>query len=142
MQGSTVTVVAVPFPSRSFISKIVIEQYDGEPANFTIDMFNHNVVEEGGGLSESVGAPGYVGPVPERLYKLGPTLSSDSPGVLEYFSDSATGGHGLGFFSQEDPPAGRQGFNVRKIYVRLTVQGNGEKKFAMCIGGEAQIAGV
>lgn len=148
LAGQTRT-IRVQFPARSFISKVVIEQYLGTLVNFTTELFNHRDAMEGTEESSSASDAESSGPVPLRLYKVGPALPSNGPGYLEYFSDSATGGHGLSFFSQDGPAAGRQGVVQRTLYVRITVPESGDptqdaedKRFALIIGGEIQIAGV
>lgn len=142
VEGSTAIVVPVKFPSRSYIDKILVEQTDGELANFTVELFNHPVAEEGGndGLSVSGSQPGFLGNIPEACFFVG-SRTSASPGRLRYLAEEV-GGRGYAFFSQVrnrgqvGTPSGRNVGNDRTLYVRITVQGNGPKTFAMVIGGE------
>jgi hypothetical protein len=141
IEGSTSRVVSVSFPSRSYIDKILVEQTDGDLASFTVDLFNHPVVSEDDGLQSVSGSqPGFVGNIPEACFLVG-SRSSASAGRLRYLAEEV-GGRGYPFFSQvrnrgaAGSPSGRDIGNTRRLYVRITVQGNGPKTFAMVIGAE------
>jgi hypothetical protein len=133
IQGGDARVVAVDFPSRTSVSKIIVVQYDGVLADLTVALYNHVSVLEGTEMSDTVGSE--TGPIPPDCYRVTPDLHG-SNGKLIYFSDTATGGYGFIFYSQDRQPPGRQLGNVRKLYVKIAPQGSGAKKFALCIGGE------
>lgn len=137
--GQTIT-LKIDFPARSFISKVVVAQMAGALDDFTVELFNHADALEGTQASDSSSAE--TGDrVPLDCYRVCNPLTG-SGGKLLYFSDEATGGHGLLFYCQDTPRADRQGQNGRNLYVRVTPSGAGAKKFALCVGGEAQVAGV
>jgi hypothetical protein len=131
IQGGGPTTVVVEWPSRSVISKVVVIQTDGVLTDFTVELFNRNVVR---GVSDSDSTPPDVGAIPEECYAVGPVFNGVN-GVLKYFSDAATGGYGLAFYNQDPTAPGRQGVRPRKLYVRISPAGGGLKTFAICIGG-------
>lgn len=131
--GATET-FTIDFPSRSVISKIIVIQTDGTPANFSVVLFNNAIAAGGTDQSESVGD--YQGDLPPDLYRVTPTLSATA-GKLLYFSETSNGGHGFVFFNQDkDTMANRLG-NPHKLYLQITVPGSsGDATFAVTIAGE------
>lgn len=128
-------VFTIDFPSRSVISKIIVIQTDGVPANFSTILFNNLIAAGGTDQSESVGD--YQGLLPPDLYRVTPTLTASS-GSLIYFSETANGGHGFVFFNQDkDTMANRLG-NPHRLYLQITVPagGGGNCTFAVTIAGE------
>lgn len=132
VNGGIPKVFRVSIPSRCFIDKIICRQTGGEAVNFTLQIFNHESLAYGSQVSDSLGAE--LGPIPEECYAVTPVLASSEAGKLNYFSDSATGGFGFPFYSQDKPSAKRQGRNPTTAYVRITPEGAGEKIYALCIG--------
>lgn len=138
VNGGETSCFELHFPSRAWINKIVIEQYEGDLEDFVATLFNHENACQGNSGSDSVGTE--QGPAPARLYKVTPGLASNAPGYLEYFSEtSASGGHGFVFCSQDKvsnrPMEARLG-QPRVIYLQIKPEGSGEKKFAVVLGGE------
>lgn len=128
--GDTEVWVELDFPSRAFVSKVVVTQQGGTDA-FSVELYNSKRVRDAL-LPAGVAA---------RHYKVGPTMAGVS-GVLEYFSDSATGGHGFSFYSLDAPDATRiQGVGQRKLYVRIFLSGaaGADKTFCVSVGGEQQV---
>lgn len=134
--GGQSKTVLVDFPARSFISKIVVVQRDGAVDDFTVELFNHADALEG---TEASASDASGEKVPLDCYRVCSPLVGTG-GRLLYFSDEATGGHGLLFFCQDTDPD-RRGQVKRNLYLRITPAGAGNKTFAFCIGGESQIAG-
>lgn len=135
-EGTVPTVWVIEFPGRCEIVKLVIAQYQGTPAQFTAELFNHNIVAEGTGVSASdsdtdtdVGES-ETGPYPEAIFKIGPTLTSDAAGVLEFFGDADNR-----YFayteskSEHEQQLGRD----RRLYIRITPQGSGTKVYGLAI---------
>lgn len=137
VQGGHTRTFEVDFPSRAIISKIVAKQMTGTPGAFDLTLFNHPITMEPAGQSESDSEGSETGKIPEECYQVTPKLTSDGTGLLVYFSDEATGGHGFAFFNQERPQPPNQKGNRRKLYVRITATGSGPKTFAFCAGGES-----
>lgn len=141
--GGETETLTVPFPPRSLISKVVVIQTAGAMDGFTVELFNHVDSLEATKLSESSSDPETHASIPLDCYRVGSPLSVPSgQSRLFYFSDEATGGHGLLFFCQDSPRADRRGQNMPNLYLRITPNGSGSKTFAFCIGGESQLGGV
>ena len=136
VRGGETAVFAIEFPSRSWINKIVVQQYDGVLENFVVELFNHGSVMTSHGKSQSDSIGPERGIVPQACYLIGPPLASSSPGTLALFISTTAGGPGLGFFSQDDFEPGREGVRGHKIYVRITVGGTGDKHFCLVLGGD------
>lgn len=132
--GGQDTCFTLDFPSRAVISKIIIKQLSGAPVDFTATLYNKQHACDGSAGSDSLGET--RGVVPSELYKVTPDLGSDSAGYLEYFSDTSSGGHGFVFFNQDNDPNDRRLGNPRKIYLKLSPQGSGDKEFAIALAGE------
>jgi hypothetical protein len=137
--GQTRTII-VKIPPRSFISKLVVVQQTGGIAGFTVEMFNHADALEGTQQSES-SSDADGDKIPLSCYRVGSPLVELTDELL-YFSDEATGGHGLAFFCQDAPRADRQGQHQGNLYIRITPGGSGAKTFALVVGGEQLISGV
>lgn len=137
VMGGTSHVVELPFPSRSRVTKIVVEQTDGVVVGFDVDLFNHAGAARGNNQSESDGAE--TGRIGAHCYRVANTLHG-SGGLLAYFSEESTGGAGWAFVSQDPPDAtrGNRG-NQRTLYVRISAQGSGAKTFSLCVGGESSV---
>lgn len=128
--GASEVWAEIPFPSRTFISKVVVSQTSGGTDGFIVDLFNSKLPRDG-----------LPAGVPERQYKIGKAMAGIT-GVLEYFSDTETGGHGLSFFNLDTPPATRfKTVGERILYVRIKLSGaaSGAKTFCVSVGGEAQV---
>lgn len=130
----------VNWPSRSFISKVVVVQTSGNIDGFTVELFNHVDAMEGTERSDS-SSDSDGDKIPLDCYRVGSPMTTDDDKLL-YFSDEATGGHGLQFYCQDVDRADRRGQKQPNLYMRITPSGSGAKTFAYCIGGESQIAGV
>jgi len=132
--GATET-FTIDFPSRSVISKIIVIQTDGVPANFSTILFNNAVAADGTNQSESVGD--YQGLLPPDLYRVTPTLTATA-GKLIYFSETANGGHGFVFFNQDKDTMPNRLGNPHRLYLQITVPagGGGNCTFAVTIAGE------
>jgi hypothetical protein len=128
-------VLEFAWPDKSVISKIIVVQTDGVAENFTVVLYNHSQVMTGEATSDSEDP---VGKIPDDCYRVTDDIVSPTPGKLLYFSDRATGSYGFVFKSQEDL-AGRQGQSVRKVYLKITPAGSGNKKFAVTIGGMKEV---
>lgn len=133
--GATPEIIEFAWPDKSVISKIIVVQTDGVLENFTVALYNHSQVLTGSPTSDSE-TP--VGKIPDDCYRVTDDIASTAVGRLLYFSDRATGGYGYMFKSQEDL-AGRQGQSARKVYVKITPAGSGNKKFAITIGGMKEV---
>lgn len=134
--GGDVACFELAFCSRAIITKIIVEQTEGIAAQFKVTLYNKSGVCEGNSASDSEADP-FVGPLPPRLFKVTPELSSLSAGILEYFADSSTGGAGFTFFNHDKNPDNMRARigNARSIYLKLDVSGTGVKKFAVAIAG-------
>lgn len=126
--GGSSVCVPVDFPSRSIISKIICIQNNGTPVAFTIDIFNSENACQG--LSESDSEGSDTGGLPPDLYRVTPTLNSQSAGRFLYFTDK-DGGVGYEFFSQDHSRLG----NKRKLFVKISPEGSGPKEFTLALGG-------
>jgi len=135
ISGGDTKTVEVIFPSRGYISKVVVQQTNGAEANFTVELFNHKDALEGTESSAS-DSEGDQGKIPLSCRRVGPVLNSDSLGILEYFSESRTGGAGFMFCNMDTPIANRK---VGKLYVRITPGGAGEQTYALTVGGESAL---
>lgn len=133
--GATPVIVEFQWPDKSVISKIIVVQTEGVAENFTVALYNHSQVMTGEATSDSESP---VGKIPDDCYRVTDDIASTTAGKLLYFSDRATGGYGYMFKSQEDL-AGRQGQSARKVYVKITPGGSGNKKFAITIGGMKEV---
>lgn len=139
--GGTTRTEVVQFPARSFVSKIVVVQTSGPEDGFTVELFNHSNAAEGTEASESASAAD-GSKIPLDCYAIcNPLVVPPGARSLKYFSDEATGGHGLLFVCKDPPRADRQGQSMRNLYLRITANGTGAKEFAYSIGGESQIGG-
>ena len=132
------TTIQVPFPSRTYITKLFVKQYAGTPREFTVELFNHRDALEGTEQSSSYSDGDQFGPIPLEMYRVAPLLTSAVPGTLEHFFDM--GGAGYCFYSQDPADNGRQGVNKRTLYVRITVTGSPGQDclFSMVIGCDDQ----
>lgn len=133
--AGTPVVLTFDWPDRSVISKIIVVQTEGVAETFTVGLYNHSQVETGNQVSDSESP---VGKIPDDCFRVTHEIPSDVAGKLLHFSDHATGGYGFVFKSQEDLP-GRLGQAVRKVYLKITPAGSGNKKFAVTIGGMKEV---
>ncbi len=137
--GGVARVLRIKMPSRAFISKIVVKQTDGALVAFTVDLFNNRAVFDAIPVSDSENTINpAVGRIPEDCFRVCPTLNGVG-GSLVHFSEDATGGHGYSFVCTDVDPRNfkSQGF----IYARITPAGSGAQRFAIAIGGDAQVGG-
>jgi hypothetical protein len=133
MQGGQAHCFGIPFPSRVFIKKLIVTQVSGANDPFTVDLYNSSKACAGGSLSES--QPHSTGPTdpgraPPENYKVIPTQNNVGYAV-ELFQTS----EGYVFFSHDKPHI--PGQNERRLYVKITAQGVGPKRFAVSVGGVA-----
>jgi hypothetical protein len=129
--------VEIDFPTRVFISKIIVVRTQGSDA-FTVELFNSKRPMEAEDDEDPVSLPDGV---PEDVYRVCPPLSSAGTKV-QYFSDSASGGQGFSFFSKDAPDATRiQGVGTRKIYMRIVVPApaGSEQKYCVSLGCDTQV---
>ena len=134
--GETEVWLEVEFPTRTIISKVVVIQTDGGANDFTVELFNSAKPRDG-----------LPAGVPEEMYLVGNPMVGTN-GRLIHFSDDATGGHGLAFFSLDPRPAGRViSVGIPILYIRITVSDGdsisspGEQPLVFCVGvgGEVQV---
>lgn len=130
------TVVAIQWPHRSVISKILVTQLEGVGEAFTVALYNHSQVDDGQQVSDSLGS--VVGKLPNDMFRVTPDLVATG-GKLLYFSEQATGGYGYVFFGQAAKTGGRQGDKNPVLYLKITPVGVGTRRFAYCVGGMKEI---
>lgn len=141
VNGGDTVVVPLRYPARGLVSKIIIQQTDGDQSQFTVELFNHQDLLEGTETSASDSGPqteGGGGPVPWRLRRVCPPINSDTPGLLEYFTQTRIGSDGFPFVNQ-DPDTNRQGRKNGRLYVRIQTEGTDMKTFALAVGGESAL---
>jgi hypothetical protein len=126
-------VLAIPFPSRVTIQKLIVIQVGGTPENFTVELFNH--APAAGGTDFSSPAPPLAGGnavVPEEIYRVCAPLTSDAPGKLSKIGVS------FSFFSHQDQADGPLTVNRRVLYMRITPSTGQAKTFVVMIGSKAE----
>lgn len=123
--GGSSACFAIPYPARCMLSKILVIQTEGDKIDFDVDLFNHSMACGGDSISDAT--PPFTGILDEELFRVYATLSSDAPGHLaKYFAANE-----CTFFNQDpEGPAGK----IRKIYVKISPEGSGDKTFAVVIG--------
>ncbi len=137
VDGGKSICVPIIWPHRSIITKVIVEQMEGTQGAFTVELYNHALSCEGDSISESFGPDEGEGPLPPRMFKVGPTMNGAS-GFMEYWSDLAPGaGAGLPFFNQDgrDEEVVPRARPKNLIYVKIAPSGSGDKEFAVVIGG-------
>lgn len=134
--GSQPVIVEIDWPDRSVIAKLIVVTTDGVGEAFTAALYNHEQVETGEQVSDSVGPN--VGKVPDDCFRVTPDLAANSAGKLIYFSDQATGGYGYMFFGQK-AKAGRQGQRASKLYLKITPLTGTARKYAVVVGGMKEV---
>lgn len=138
VNGGESLAFAVPFFSRGRICIVKCLQYEGVMENFTLELYNRNVIlteHSGSSLSDIDPNAGGVGPIPNEIYHVA-TLEGVN-GVLRYNAED-DGGEGYLYFQQDSNTQGGARFGAfRKpqVYIRLTPSGTGEKKFSLLLGG-------
>lgn len=130
--AGTPIVIEIDYPNRCVVSKIVVVQTSGTAENFSVGIYNHPQVMDGDVSSDTDGPD--IGPIPDDCYRVTPELTATN-GKLLYFSDQATGGYGYTVFSQKQE-TNRQGQGSRKIYLKITPASSGDKRIAICVGGQ------
>lgn len=134
LAGSPI-VVAIDYPNRSVISKIVVVQTAGAGEAFIVELYNHPQVLTGEVSSDTEGSD--IGPIPDDCYRITPPLTATN-GKLLYFSDASTGGYGYMVYSQKQETS-RQGQGSRKIYMKITPTSGAAKRIAICVGGQKDV---
>lgn len=136
--GGSSLAFAVPFFSRGRICVVKCLQYVGTMENFTLELYNRNVILDefsGSSLSDTDPEAGGVGAIPNEIYHVA-TLQGIN-GVLRYNAED-DGGEGYLYFQQDsNTPGGARFGNFRKpqIYAKLTPDGTGDKYYALLLGG-------
>mgnify|MGYP005850109015 CR=1 FL=1 len=118
---------AFEIPSRCLIYKLIVDQTAGNQDAFIVELYSSENAVQGQSESDSVGNE--KGDLPARLFKVGPAMSGNG-GYMEYFTDRDGNGFGLPFFSHDKHRLG----NSRKIWLKISPQGSGQKEFAASIG--------
>lgn len=136
--GATPFIVAIPWPHRSVISKIIIVTKDGVSEAFTAEFFNHPMVDSGEAVSDSDGPEGEVGQIPEECFRVTPPIVANSSGRIRYFSEESTGGYGYVFYNHKEPN-NRQGQREGILYLRLTPVSGGTHRYAIVISGMKEL---
>ena len=133
--GSSARTIMVPFPSRAYINKVIVKQTAGGADGFKLELFNHkDALGEG---SPSVDEDG--NPIPLDCYRICNLISVGNQTLYAYFSEETNGGTGMLFVCQDVEPT-RRGQRMRNLYIRITPNGSGAKTFAVCVGGDAEVA--
>jgi len=122
--GGDVGCFEIPFPSRVYLTKIVVVQTAGVPVNFDVDIFNRGDVCMGSSLSEE------GEPLPESLFKVTPTLNGVA-GILEEFN-----GNGYSFHNQDTVVNGK---TKGALYLRISPSGGGVKEFAVSLAAKSDL---
>lgn len=130
--GVTSQCFALDFPSRSIITKLLVEGVEGAIGDFTVALYNNPVACANKMDSESDGSA--VGHLPPDLFRVTPDIAAVSSKVA-YHADKSTGGAGYVFFSQDSDPVAKRLGNPRKLYLKITGDGVGAKKFAVAVAG-------
>jgi hypothetical protein len=129
------TCFRLPFASRAILSRMVIKQIGGPTANFTAALYSNASACAGRPESESLGDSG--GDLPPDLYRVTPDLAGTG-GLLLYFSETQTGGHGFLFHNMDASPIPTRPANgriERYIYLAITHAAVSDCTFAVAIGG-------
>lgn len=130
------TVVEIPWPHRSVISKILVNQTEGVANPFNVAIYNHSQVQSGVQASDSVGPD--IGKITNDMFRVTPDLPANSAGKLLYFSEQSSGGYGFVVFFQEDR-SDRQGQKTNKLYVVITATTAGNRTVELLLGGMKEI---
>ncbi len=130
-------VIAIDWPNRSIISKIVVTTQDGAGEAFGVTLYNHEQVDGGAPASASL-SEGDNSRIPDECFQVTPKLLANGLGRLLYFSDTGTGGYGFVFYSQTPTP-GRQGQHKSKLYLKIEPVSSTPKRLSICIGGTKEV---
>lgn len=124
--GGERTVWEFGFPSRCFLTKLVVKQVGGTLVNFRVDLFNKRIA--------AVNSTSSGGSEPEGDYVADPdnhrvceTIDSDSAGRMVKFFDGSEGA-----FENKDG----DGVTERKykIYIEIEPEGAGDMTFDVTLG--------
>lgn len=124
------TVIRVPFPGRSLITKLVIAQIGGIAAAFSAEMFNNEVLDAAP-LSASDSEGEDTGIIPDECWAIAPLMNSDANGLLKYFNAA---GELYGFYSHTKTPEQEIGRD-RNLFIRIRPSGSGDKEYCLIVGG-------
>lgn len=113
--GQTVQ-FAFNFPGQATISKLIISRLTGT-----------------GAFSAVIYSKSDQGAVPD-LYRASPTFNS-SGNLIQYFADTASGGHGLVFLNQDPRVNGNNLGKNRKVYIKITNSGGDDATYGVALGG-------
>lgn len=118
--GGGAAVVAVRFPPRAFLTRLVVRQTSGaDSGGFTVAVFSRQPAA----LGQSASAPG-VGMISDETWRVTPWWTATA-GEVAYITDER--GYALGH--REDVSG------VGFIYVRIQAGGSGPKKFELLAAG-------
>jgi len=111
------TVLALGFPARCQLSKLVIKQTGGTMSNFTVDVFN---ARKGASVSASSGGDNPEGEysLDPDAYRVCPTIPSDEAGKLMKFWPDG----GPVYENQDGGPSSK----LHKIYLEIEVPSGGD----------------
>ncbi len=134
VQGGASGCFEIGFPSRCYITKIIIEQVGGVGVDFVAALYNHEGVCQGASASDSDGP--LTGTLPPNLFRVTPDLQGTA-GLLLYFAQAAGAGIGFPFYSHDRRDLrGVDVGNSRLIYLKITPGGSGAKTYAVALGGD------
>lgn len=121
--GATGVVVEIPFPPRSYLSRLSVVRRSGASYPFTVGVFETLVSAMGGSLSgtdDQMYSP--------ESYRIMPELQSTGD-VAQFFTDQL--GYAFGF-RETVSGAGR-------LYVQIQASGPGPMNFELVLGGTSAI---
>jgi len=118
---------AFEIPSRCLIHKLIVNQVSGNQDAFDVELYSAENAVQGQSESDSVGNE--KGDLPPGLFKVTTTFEGTG-GKMEYFADAGGGGFGYPFFSHDRSRLG----NSRKVWLKISPRGSGQKEFAAALG--------
>lgn len=127
VNGGEVGTFVLPYPTRVRLTKVFVIQTAGDPVAYTVDLFNKAEAAADESLSDAEGPD--TGPLSPELFRVGPVLSSSAPGVLQHFY---TADEPVFFISHDDQSGSIM--DARRLHLRISPAGSGEKEFAVVIG--------
>ena len=129
--GGQTVCVPVPFPSRTFVGKLVVCQTGGVGGAFVVECLNRSLACEGLSVANDEGEG--PGPAPIDLYRVMPKLTNVPPA---HHVEAFATGLGWPFFNMDgDVGMG----NPRVIYIQISPPGTGLKEFAIAINGTCDL---
>lgn len=125
------TVWDIGFPCEAFIQKIIVKQTGGEPADFSLEVYNHAAAARQGSQSSGGDEPTDDYVADPELYKVFDTQHGQAGALLKITDE-----YGRAFRNQD----GTYTAPVRKIYLVISIPvGSGDATWDVAIGGVTDV---